>query len=124
MEMISHMDLGMNFRRRTRSDADLRSCPITIAPPASSMLLGSKPGGLIGPALSRERDGLHGLPRAPPRAEAVWQRQVERVGVDTSAQAGGGCSVGAGAAHGAMAPAHIRHGRRWGRIALKVLLEA
>ena len=116
--------LGMNFWRRTRSDDNQRSCPFTITPLASSMLLGSKPGGLIGPAFSRERDGLHGLPRAPPRAEAVWQRQVERVGVDASAQAGGGCSVGAGAAHGAMAPAHIRHGRRWGRIALKLLLEA
>ena len=123
MEMISHMDLGMNFRRRTRSDADLRSCPITIAPPASSMLLGSKPGGLIGPALSRERDGLHGLPRAPPRAEAVWQRQVERVGVNASTQACGSCGVGAGAAHGATAPAHIRQGGRWGPVALNLLLE-
>ena len=87
------------------------------------MLLGSKPGSFVGPAFSRERDGLHGLPRGPPRAEAVWQRQVERVGVDASAQAGGGCSVGAGAAHGAMAPAHIRHGRPCGPSALNLLLE-
>jgi hypothetical protein len=49
-------------------------------------------------------------------------RQVERVGVDASAQAGGGCSVGTGAAHGAMAPAHIRHGRPSGRIAFNVFL--
>ena len=87
------------------------------------MLLGSKPTGLVGPSFSRERDGLHGLPPAPPRAEAVWQRQVERVGIDASAQAGGGCSVGAGGAHGAMAPDHIRHGRPCGPVALNVLLE-
>jgi hypothetical protein len=119
------MDNGMNFRRRTRSDDNLRSCPIGIAltSPSISVALGSKPGGLVGPAFSRERDGLHGLPGAPPRAEAVWQRQVERVGVDASAQAGGGCSFGAGAAHGAMAPASIRHSRPCGAIALNLLLE-
>jgi hypothetical protein len=87
------------------------------------MLLGSKPIGLVGTAFSRERDGLHGLSRAPPRAQAVWQRQVELVGIDASAQAGGGCSVGAGAAHGATAPDHIRLGRPCGAIALNLLLE-
>ena len=50
-------------------------------------------------------------------------RQVERVGVDASAQAGGGCSVGTGAAHGATAPDHIRLGRPCGAIALNLLLE-
>jgi hypothetical protein len=98
------MYLGMNSRRRTRSNDDRA---ITITSLASSMLLGSKPDGLVRPAFSRERDGFHGSHRLH-LAEAVWQRQVQRVGVDSSAQAGGCCSVGAGAAHSATAPAHIR----------------
>ena len=123
MVRMGDMDLGMNFRRRTRCDDNLWSCSITLTAPANSVMLGSKPDGLVGPAFSRERDSVHGLPRAPPRAEADWQRQVERVGVNVSAQAGGSCSVGAGAAHGAMATDHIRHGRPCGAIALNLLLE-
>ena len=92
--------------------------------PVSGVLLSLGSNDLVGPEFSREHDGLHGLPGAPPRAEAVWQRQVQRVGVDTSAQAGGGCSVAAGAAHGATAPDHIGHSRPCGPLALKLLLEA
>ena len=101
------MYLGMNSRRRTRSNDDLGSRAITITSLASSMLLDSTPDGLVCLAFSRERDGFHGSHRLH-LAEAVWQRQVQRVGVDSSAQAGGCCSVGAGAAHGATASAHIR----------------
>ena len=72
-----------------------------------SMLLGSQDAARLPGILARARrlSSFHGLPQAPPRAEAAWQRQVQRVGVGFSAQAGGCCSVGAGAAHGATASA-------------------
>ena len=56
---------------------------------------------------------------APWHVEAVWQRLAQRINVDGDARAGNVCSVGAWAAYGAMARAHILEwggrGRRLGR---------
>ena len=106
----THMDLGMNSRRRTRSNDNLGSRAITTTSLASSMLLASQDAA----SSARHSRASETAFMASHRLHLEVQkpsgsgRYTLRRRPDSSAQAGGCCSVGAGAAHGATASAHIR----------------
>jgi hypothetical protein len=105
--MMGDLDLGVNSRRRTRSNDNLGSRAITITSLACSMLLGSQDAASSARHLARARR-LSWPPTGSTSSRSRRTAQLQRVGVDSSAQAGGCYSVGAGAAHGAMASAVIR----------------